>query len=40
MKKDNKSLLNNKTFYLADDDGNEIDFKGETLTFALLITQM
>ena len=34
-KKINKSVLNTKTFYLEDDNNNEVDFNGETLTFTL-----
>ena len=35
MKITNKSVLNTITFYLEDDNNNEIDFNGETLTFKL-----
>ena len=34
-KKINKSVLNTKTFYLQDDNDEEVDFNGETLTFTL-----
>ena len=34
-KKINKSVLNTITFYLQDDNNNEVDFNGETLTFTL-----
>ena len=34
-KKINKSVLNTITFYLEDDDYEEVDFNGETLTFTL-----
>ena len=34
-KKINKSLLNTITFYLEDDNNEEVDFNGETLTFTL-----
>ena len=34
-KKINKSVLNTKTFYLEDDNIEEVDFNGETLTFTL-----
>ena len=34
-KKINKSVLNTVTFYLEDNDHNEVDFNGETLTFTL-----
>ena len=34
-KKINKSVLNTITFYLNDDDNEEVDFNGETLTFTL-----
>ena len=34
-KKINKSVLNTITFYLEDDNNEEVDFNGETLTFAL-----
>ena len=34
-KKQNKSVLNTKTFYLEDDNNEEVDFNGETLTFTL-----
>ena len=34
-KKINKSILNTITFYLEDDNNEEVDFNGETLTFTL-----
>ena len=34
-KKINKSVLKNITFYLEDDNNEEVDFNGETLTFTL-----
>ena len=34
-KKINKSVLNNITFYLEDDNNKEIDFNQKTLTFTL-----
>ena len=34
-KKINKSILNTITFYLEDDDNEEVNFNGETLTFTL-----
>ena len=34
-KKLNKSVLNTSTFYLEDENHEEVDFNGETLTFAL-----
>ena len=34
-KKINKSVLNTLTFYLEDDNKEEVDFNGETLTFTL-----
>ena len=34
-KKINKSVLNTITFYLEDDNNNEVGFNGETLTFTL-----
>ena len=34
-KKVNKSVLNTITFYLEDDNNEEVDFNGETLTFTL-----
>ena len=34
-KKFNKYVLNTKTFYLQNDDNEEVDFNGETLTFTL-----
>ena len=34
-KKLNKSVLNTITFYLEDDNNEEVDFNGETLTFTL-----
>ena len=34
-KKINKSVLNTITFYLKDDNNEEVDFNGETLTFTL-----
>ena len=35
LKKLNKSVLITMTFYLEDDNKEEIDFNGETLTFTL-----
>ena len=35
FKKINKSVLNTITFYLEDDNNEEVDFNGETLTFTL-----
>ena len=34
-KKINKSILNTIMFYLEDDNNDEVDFSGETLTFTL-----
>ena len=34
-KKQNKSVLNTITFYLEDDNNEEVNFNGETLTFTL-----
>ena len=34
-KKIYKSVLNTITFYLEDDNNEEVDFNGETLTFTL-----
>ena len=34
-KKINKSVLNTITFFLDDDNNEEVDFNGETLTFTL-----
>ena len=34
-KKINKSVLNTLTFFLEDDNNEEVDFNGETLTFTL-----
>ena len=34
-KKINKSVLNTITFYLEDDNNEEVDLNGETLTFTL-----
>ena len=34
-KKINQSVLNSITFYLEDDNNQEVDFNGETLTFTL-----
>ena len=34
-KKINKSVLNTITFYLEDDNNEEVNFKAETLTFTL-----
>ena len=34
-KKINKSVLNNITIYLEDDNHQEVNFNGETLTFTL-----
>ena len=35
IKKINKSVLNTITFYLEDDNNEEVDFNGETLIFTL-----
>ena len=35
FKKINKSVLNTTTFYLEDDNNQEVDFNGEKLTFTL-----
>ena len=37
-KKINKSVLKTITFYLEDDNNEEVDFNGETLTFSFYIT--
>ena len=34
-RKINKSVLNTSTFYLEDDNNNEVNFNQETLTFTL-----
>ena len=34
-KKINKSVLNTITFYLEDDNNEEVEFNGETLTFTI-----
>ena len=34
-KKINKSVLNNITFYLEDDNNEKVNFNGKTLTFTL-----
>ena len=34
-KRINKSVLNTITFYLEDDNNEEVNFNGETLTFTL-----
>ena len=34
-KKINKSVLKTITFYIEDNNNNEVDFNGETLTFTL-----
>ena len=39
-KKINKSILNTITFYLEDDNNEEIDVNGETLTFTLQMIKM
>ena len=39
-KKINKSVLNNKTFYLEDDNNKEVNFNGETLTFTLQMIKL
>jgi len=31
----NKSKLDSIEFYFIDDDGNDVDFQGETITFTL-----
>ena len=35
IKKINKSLLNTITYYLEDNDNEEVKFNGETLTFTI-----
>ena len=39
-KKINKSVLNTITFYLEDDNNEEVDFNGETLTFTLQMIEI
>ena len=39
-KKINKSVLNTITFYLEDDNNEEVDFNGETLTFTLQMVKI
>ena len=39
-KKINKSVLNTITFYLEDDNNEEVNFNGETLTFTLQMTKI
>ena len=39
-KKINKSVLNTITFYLEDDNNEEVDFNGETLTFTLQLIKI
>ena len=39
-KKINKSVLNTITFYLEDDNNDEVDFNGETLTFTLQMIEI
>ena len=39
-KKINKSVLNTITFYLEDDNNEEVDFNGETLTFTLQVIKI
>ena len=39
-KKINKSVLNTIIFYLEDDNGEEVNFNGETLTFTLQIIKL
>ena len=39
-KKINKSILNTITFYLEDDNNEEVDFDGETLTFTLQMIKL
>ena len=39
-KKINKSVLNTITFYLNDDDNEEVDFNGETMTFTLQMIEI
>ena len=36
----NKSVLNTITFYLEDDNNEEVDFNGETLTFTLQMNKI
>ena len=39
-KKINKSVLNTITFHLEDNNNEEVDFNGETLTFALQMIEI
>ena len=39
-KKINKSVWNTLTFYLEDDNNEQVDFNGETLTFALQLIKV
>ena len=39
-KKINKSVLNTVTFYLEDDNSEDVDFNGETLTFTLQLIKI
>ena len=39
-KKRNKSVLNTITFYLENDNNEEVDFNGETLTFTIQMTKI
>ena len=36
----NKSVLNTITFYLEDDNNEEVNFNGETLTFTLQLIKI
>ena len=40
FKKKNKSVLNTITFYLEDDNNEEVNFNGETLTFTLQMVKI
>ena len=40
FKKINKSVLNTITFHLKDHNKEEVDFNGETLTFALQMVKI
>ena len=39
-KKINKSILNKITFHLEDNNNEEVDFNGETLTFTLQMNKI
>ena len=40
FKKVNKDKIDEISFYLKDDDGHQVDFNGETLTFGIFLMKI